>query len=121
MAFVLFKNYRNSPRETVTLRANGFLYIPNEMLAKYGMIESYHKFTLYIDDEKPALFGIKFKPDGYRKTILEKRGISVNVRPILFQLGIRNAESSKSFVPKLIDNMLVIDLLKEFKYDKKKK
>lgn len=86
MPFEVFSSYGAGSRDTATLRASGYLFIPRAMMLSLGAAEAREVVLLYDKDALQIAVQLPGETDPQhvrREVIREKSGTAVNIMPLL--------------------------------------
>lgn len=115
MAFETFSAYGAGARDTATLRASGYLFVPRAMMQAIGGVAAKHVVLLF--DRENNKLAIRLPdnddPDYARREVAhEKSGIVVNVIPLLRAYKLERP-TKKLKLPATVENdsqMVVVDM-----------
>lgn len=106
----------SASKNTITLRANGTLFLNKGVLRKINC-EYAEAALFYIDDEKP-LIAIKLidevdgKKNNCKKLLKDKNGVSVNMLPVLRYYDIEKQKKKIDFDLEKKEDLILLDVSK---------
>ena len=111
--FVKFTHYGRKSRRTVTIRNNGFLYVPSGVMSKLNA-SGFRWAYIHIDEEKRIL-AVQFlenKPDdnNHRAVVIEPSGITIDINPVLKYFSLNKPEKKVLLDMEIKESMVVFSL-----------